>query len=365
MICRRSSRSRNVREDYEQPNLLRWKPTVISVLVMNILVNLPETYHDAPALRPIWRELKSLGKVRHRSHNRPDEIAPDLAWAEAVLMWSWPPPTAESLAQAPRLRFSGHIDLTQGSGKALLDRRIAVSVVKKCWSPAVSELALALILASLRRTSNHHAKMWRGEESWLGVTDLPIQSNNERQLEGRVVGIVGFGAIGRRLAELLAPFRVQLLVHDPFVAPASMVVARAEPVSIAQMVRTAEIIVLAAAANPGTRHLLGAKEIRALRKNAILVNTARAALVNEKALIARLRKGDLYAALDVFDTEPLAKDSPLRKLPNAYLTPHRAGGVLESVQRAARMLVDELKAFAADQPRKFALTREMISSLDG
>jgi phosphoglycerate dehydrogenase-like enzyme len=331
---------------------------------MNILVNLPETYFTAPALRPIWRRLRSLGSVRFRSHDKPEQIARDLAWAEAVLMWSWPPPTRESLADATKLRFSGHIDLRRHSAEAMFERGIEVSVVKRCWSPAVAELALALVLACLRRTSNHHDAMWRGRETWLGVRDLPTQANHERQLTGRRVGIVGFGAIGRRLAELLAPFKVQLFVHDPFVSPAVLQAADARSVPLLSMMREADIVVIAAAANAGSKYLIGRREITALGKNAVFVNTARAALVDQTALIARLKKGDLYAALDVFDPEPLPKNSPLRRLPNVYMTPHRAGGVIESVQRAAAMLVDELTAFAAGRPRNHALTPEMVASLD-
>ena len=331
---------------------------------MNILVNLPEAYYRAPAMRPIWRKLRPLGPVRFRSHNTPEPMARDLAWAEAVLMWSWPPPTRESLVGAPKLRFSGHIDLRRYSAEAMFERGIEISVVKRCWSPAVSELALALILACLRRTSSHHAAMWRGQETWLGVGDLPGQTNNERQLTGRTVGIVGFGAIGRRLAELLAPFHVSLLVHDPFVPPAALEAAGARSVSLLQMMRASDVVVLAAAANSGSKHLIGRKEIAALPRNAVFVNTARAALVDQTALLGRLKKGDLYAALDVFDREPLPKNSPLRRLPNLYMTPHRAGGIVESVQRAATMLVDELTAFSKSQPRRHALTPEMVSSLD-
>lgn len=331
---------------------------------MNLLVNLPTPYHRAPALQPIWQKLEPLGPVRFRAHDASEAMAPDLRWAEAVLMWSWPAPTPETLADAPQLRFSGHIDVRQSSARALLDRGVAVSLVKRCWSPAVAEFALALMLATLRRTSTHHAAMRQGEETWLGVSDLPVQSPDERQLTGRVVGLVGFGAIGRRLAELLQPFHVQLLVHDPFVRAEAVAAAGARAVAIEEMVRESDFVVLAAAANAGTHHLIGSREIRALRPGAILVNTARAALVDQAALTERLRQGDLYAALDVYDQEPLPKDSPLRQLPNAYLTPHRAGGILESVQRAAQMLVDDVTAFATNQPRHYALTRDLLPALD-
>ena len=332
---------------------------------MNILVNLPDPYYRASAMRPIWRKLRPLGTVRFRSHDKQETFAKDAAWADAILMWSWPAPSPESLTGAPNLRFSGHIDLRQSSARALFDKGVAVSVVKKCWSPAVSELALGLILASLRRTSNHHLAMWQGREKWLGVRDLPVQDPHERQLTGLSVGIVGFGAIGRRLAEFLAPFQVKLLVHDPFILPDVIATAGGTPVTISQMMRQAEVVVLAAAANSGTKHLIGAREIRAMRPGAVLVNTARAALVDQNALIKRLQGGNFYAALDVFDPEPLPKNSPLRRLPNAYLTPHRAGGILESVQRAATMLVEELLAFSENRPRAHALTPAMVSSLDG
>jgi phosphoglycerate dehydrogenase-like enzyme len=316
-------------------------------------------------MRPIWKGLRPFGAVRFRSHDRQEDIADDMKWAEAVLMWSWPPPTPESLKGAPKLVFSGHIDLTQGSARALLARGVQVSVVKRCWSPAVSEMALALILACLRRTTNHHVAMWRGEEKWLGVKDLPVQDVSERQLAGRTVGIVGFGAIGRRLAEFLAPFNIKLLVHDPYLPSSILAAAKADSCSMAQMCRRADIIVLAAAANSGSAHLLGAKEIRAMRENSILINTARAALVDQDALTARLEKGDMFAALDVFDAEPLPANSPLRKLSNVYLTPHRAGGILESVQRAGQMLVDDFIAFSEGRKRSYTLSPEMINSLDG
>jgi len=97
----------------------------------------------------------------------------------------------------------------------------------------------------------------------------------------------------------------------------------------------------------------------------VLVNVARAALVDTGALVDRLRRGDLYAAIDVFDKEPLEADSPLRDIPNAFLTPHRAGGILASVQRTVSWLADDLEAHLAGRPRTYALVEAMVPSLDG
>ncbi len=93
-------------------------------------------------------------------------------------------------------------------------------------------------------------------------------------------------------------------------------------------------------------------------------NVARAALVDYEALTNRLRKGDLIACLDVFDSEPLPDDSELRRLPNAYLTPHRAGGIISSVQRNLNWLIDDYEALLADESRRYPVTEAMIPSLD-
>lgn len=132
-----------------------------------------------------------------------------------------------------------------------------------------------------------------------------------------------------------------------------------------ELLKASDVVVLAAASNEGTRHLLGRREIAAMRKGAVLVNIARAALVDTDALVARLKKGDMYAAIDVFDKEPLPKNHPLRKLPNAWLTPHRAGGVLESVVRIMTWLTDDLEAYLAGKRRKHTMTTKMLSALDG
>jgi phosphoglycerate dehydrogenase-like enzyme len=330
---------------------------------INLLVNLPSGFFDAPVLQSTWQRLEQFAEVRKTSHNTAEEIASDLAWAEAVLMWSWPSFTPELLAQAPHLKFSGHLDISQKGARAALDHGLAVSVSRGGFSPAVAEMALTLMLSSLRQTSNYHAQMWKGEEEWVQAFPDDI-SSCERQLTGLPVGIIGLGQVGRRLAELLAPFRVQLLVVDPFVPQEVIDSFGAQRVELHELIEYSDVVVLCAASNDGTQHLIGEEEIARFRRNAVFVNVARAALVDTEALIARLQKNDMFAALDVFDHEPLETDSPLRTLSNAYLTPHRAGGLLSSVERIVSWLVDDLEAHLQHHPRKYALTERMIPSLD-
>jgi phosphoglycerate dehydrogenase-like enzyme len=176
---------------------------------------------------------------------------------------------------------------------------------------------------------------------------------------------VGFGRIGRRLAELLGPFDCRVATYDPFLPDEMVQRHGARKLELDELMATSEVLVVCAASNPGTRALIGPKQIEALRRGAVFVNVARAALVDTDALIERLRRGEIYAALDVFDREPLEIDSPLRSLNGAFLTPHRAGGVLESVGRTVSYLADDFEAFLDGRPLTYALEERMIPSLDG
>lgn len=326
-----------------------------------LLINLPPTFFTQPQLAPHFRRFDKLAsEVRKTSHNTTDEMMADLPWAEAVIMWAWPGFGSGELEACPDLKFLGQINTTQQHVKSCLAKGIAISEVRHCWSPAVAEMALALMLAGLRQTSAFHRQMKAGTESWVDNFPQDIDPR-ERQLTERPVGIVGFGGIGQRLAQLLQPFRVQLKIYDPYLPEGVAQQYAAQQVTLLELVRESDVVVLCAANNEGSRRLLGAEEIHALRTNAVLVNVGRSMLVDMAALQARVERGDLIALLDVFDQEPLEAESPLRKLDNAYLSPHRAGGIMESVERALTMLADDLEAFSGGQKRQYAVTAKMLS----
>ncbi len=327
-----------------------------------ILVNLPTGFFRTPQLEPVWQKLEEMGTLRKTSHDTPEQIREDLIWAQAVLMWAWPTLDEQLLSAAPDLKFAGHINLSQAMAKAELDHGLAVSELRHGWSPAVAEMALTLLLAGLRKTSAYHLAMRQGAEDW--VEDIPADVDaSERQLAGRTVGIAGFGGIGQRLAQLLEPFGVELLVHDPFIPQEILDKYNARSVDMPALARQSEAVFLCAANTSNSRHLLGKDEIEAMDADAVLVNVGRASLVDMEALRQRLARGELTAMLDVFETEPLAADDELRKLPNAFLTPHRAGGIMESVQRILTALVEELDRFRQDKPLKYPVKREMFTSL--
>lgn len=329
----------------------------------HILVNLPAGFFRTPQCTSILVRLEALGAVRYTSHNTAQEIQADLAWADIVLMWAWPKLDEALLDNTPNLKLAAHLDLVQGAGEIALRRGLPVSQGRAAFSPAVAEMALTLILTSLRRTSTFHQDMAEHRETWVRSFPNDIDPL-ERELTGLPVGIVGFGRIGQRLAELLAPFHCPLFAIDPFVSEEILARFQAQRITLEEAIPQIEVLVLCAASNEGTRHLLSTAHIEALRPHSVLVNVARSAIVDTQALLTRLQKGDIFAALDVFDQEPLASDHPLRGLHNAYLTPHRAGGILASVERILLYLVNDIERFLRDEPLLHPLTPAMLPALD-
>jgi len=330
---------------------------------MNLLINLPPDFFTQPELQASFADLEKRFSVRKTSHNTPEEIEADLTWAEAVLMWSWPVLDDALLARTGGLKYAGHIDINQTGATAELAQGIPVSCSRGGFSPAVAEMALGLILAGLRKISTYHAAMWAGEESWVRAFPKDIDPQ-ERQLTGRSVGIVGLGQVGRRLAHFLKAFEVDLKVVDPYVSDEVIAEYNGERMELDAMIEASEVIVLCAASNDGTSRLINAERIAKMQSNAVFVNVARASLVDSEALIPRLKKGDLIAALDVFDVEPLAADSEFRKLGNALLTPHRAGGLISSVQRNIDWLVSDMDRVLAGEKQQYPIVEGMIPSLD-
>jgi len=329
----------------------------------NILVNLPPGFYRTPALRPMFKRLAALGTVRKRSWNTAQEISKDLPWADAILMWSWPVLESAALDTATRLKVVGCIDVSRASAEIYLARQTLVATARRCWAPAVAEMALGLTLAGLRRISLYHGAMRVAKENW--VKDFPLDLDlRERELTGLRVGIIGLGAVGRRFAQLLGPFHTSLQVYDPFLTEEAIATAGGTKSELAPLLASCDVVVLCAGSNPGTARLLAAKQIRSLKPHAVLVNVARAALVDTPALIARLKLGTLTVACDVFDQEPLPVRSPLRTLPNALLTPHRAGGLMSSAQRAMTMLVDDIQSGLTGGDLAHPLVPAMLPGLD-
>lgn len=202
---------------------------------------------------------------------------------------------------------------------------IPVSNVVNWCDAEVAEHALALILAAIRRLPAHDRSMRTG--AWERQV-----ARGAARLQGKTVGLIGFGGVGRAVAARLQGFGVHLLVFDPATTAEEVASRGGELVPFDQLLATADLISVHARLHAGNRHLLGVKELAACKPGAFLINTSRGPLIDEAALVDALRGGRLAgAALDVMELEPLPADSPLRQLDSVLLTSHVASYSAEAV----------------------------------
>lgn len=167
------------------------------------------------------------------------------------------------------------------------------------------------------------------------------------ELSDKTLGLIGCGAIGREVAHRATAFGMRVLAHDPYLPQASEVWRTLEPVEMSELLRLSDVISLHVPLTEETRHLIDEKALAAMKRDAILVNTSRGGVVDEKALADALRDGRLRgAAIDVFAAEPLRGPAAtlFRDIGNLILTPHIAGNTHEAVDRVARLIVEAVLA---------------------
>lgn len=259
-----------------------------------------------------------------------------------VLLHVLKPVSAEVIARAPQLRLIQKIGV--GVNTIALDaaraRGIAVCNMPGSNSQAVAEHTLMLMLAALRRTVPLDAAT-RAGRGWSLPVDAPDDCG---ELAGRCVGLVGFGAVPQRLAPVLLALGARV-VHTSRSAAGT-----GDPGwrSLDALLAEADVVSLHVPLTPVTQNLMTADRIARMRRGAVLVNTARGALVDEAALLAALRSGHLRAAgLDVFADEPVKAGNPLLALDNVVATPHVAWLTPETLERSLGIALENCRRLAA------------------
>lgn len=240
------------------------------------------------------------------------------------------------LARLPGLKLVSKfgVGLDSFDLKALARRGVRLAWTPGTNSRSVAELALMAIIALLRRVPEASADLAAGKWSQpKGAT-----------LTGKTVGLVGFGAVGRDLAALLAPFGVTILAHEPAPDPAAVARHAIRLVPLDELLREADAVSLHLPLTPATRNILDAGRLALMKPSAVLLNTARGGLIDEGALLEALDAGRLAgAALDVFAVEP-PKDARLASHRKILATPHIGGSTEEAIVAMGRAAIAGLDA---------------------
>lgn len=265
-----------------------------------------------------------------------------------VLMRDRTPFTAELLAQLPKLRYlvftgtrNAKLDLA-----ALAARNIPVSCTE--FGPSkdsTCELTWALILAATKQLASHNARLQAG--AWRSELSESLPGT----LAGQRLGLVGLGEIGGRVARVGRALGMEVVCWSPRMTAERAAAEGAAFVPLEELLASSRVVSLHLVVTPATRQLINTARLALMQPGSLLVNTSRADLVDTPALVQALRQGRPgFAALDVFDTEPLPLDDALRALPNVLLTPH-LGFVTEAVfQRFATGVTECLEAWLSQRP---------------
>lgn len=263
---------------------------------------------------------------------------------------------ADLLSAAPRLRVVGragvgvdNIDLD-----AATERGVAVINAPAGNTVSAAELTLALILAMVRGVSAADASVRRGE--WAR------SRFKGAELRGRTLGLVGAGRIGGEVATRCRAFGMRVMAYDPYLTDERADDLRVERATLDEVFEQADVLSFHVPLTDDTRGMVDAGVFGRMKKGAYLVNVARGGVVDEAALVEALESGTLAgAALDVFATEPLPEDSPLRTAPNLVLTPHLGASTQEAQELVAREIAEGVRAALAEGDLSKALNAPAIS----
>lgn len=205
----------------------------------------------------------------------------------------------------------------------LLRREIIVYSGVEGLARNVAEATVGLLITGMRRWPELSAAM--ADDSRIGIVNgAQSVPRNGRFLTGATVGIVGLSTVARMTIPLLHAFDCRILAYDPFYTPEQAARLNVALAPLDDLFRQCDAVSLHAPSLPTTYHMVGASQLRLLRDGATLVNTARGSLLDHDALYEECRSGRISVALDVTDPEPLPPSSPLRSLPNVFITPHIA-----------------------------------------
>ncbi|WP_374038859.1 hydroxyacid dehydrogenase [Brevundimonas staleyi] len=311
---------------------------------------------DLPAATTALAAQRGLTLTPLKAYASPDEMiaAANAIQADAIVvrMGRITPEVIDGIPSLKVIAKNGvgvdGIDLAAASA-----RGIPVLIAGGANAQSVAEHALALLMSVARSTAYLDARMRQGH--WDKGTHTGYE------LRGKSLGVIGLGNIGRAFLDLLAPFRMTVQLHDPFMADADMPegVSRAE--SVDALLSASDIVSLHCPLTDQTRGMISAQRLSRMKPHALLINTARGELIDQTALIDALQSGRIGGAgLDTFSPEPPAADSLLWTLPNLVATPHIGANTHDAKARMGESVVQQI----ADYLESRSLDRRNLANAE-
>jgi D-3-phosphoglycerate dehydrogenase / 2-oxoglutarate reductase len=324
-----------------------------------------------------WAHVELAGQAIGDKVLTPAELAAELQDKQIVIV-EFEQITREVI-ETSKLKVIG---CTRGGPQANIDIAAATKKgIPVLYAPgrnatAVVELVFCLMISLARHVAHAHhliktghflgppaagAVSERRDVVWGVEKGSPYDLFKGPELAGRTLGVVGFGQVGKRLAKRAQGFEMNMLVFDPFIPERDVISAGARPVDLETLLKESDFVSLHCKVTPETRGLMSEKQFSLMKPSAYLINTARGAIVDEKALVGALKQKQIAGAgLDVFQQEPLPADSSLLDLDNVVLVPHIGGASIDVEKNHTEIIIDGLKSlFAGDRPMHCA-NREVL-----
>ena len=309
---------------------------------------------DGYALNPgdlDWKPLGSLGELVVHDRTPASEVIARSEGAEIVLT-NKTIVSHNAIAHLTTLRYIGVLATGYNivDVSAAKERGIIVSNIPGYSSSSATQLVFALVLELIGHTADHIRSVQEGR--WTSSPDWSYTVAPIHELAGKTLGIVGLGAIGKRVALVGHAFGMRVVAvgragQEPTQLPGFRIFRH----PLDEVLAMSDVLTLHCPLNEETRHLMNAERLAKMKRSAILINTARGPLIDEAALADALCKGTLAGAgLDVLSAEPPSPDNPLLAAPRCAITPHIAWASIEARKRLMQIAAENIKAFLSGKP---------------